>query len=349
MQLKTDYLGIDLKNPVVASASPISRTLAGIRQLEDAGVGAIVLPSLFEEQIVQEEQFLDASLNAGSESYAEATTYFPQTDIEPSGVAEYLRTISAATRAVDVPVIASLNGISAGGWMRYAALMEEAGADALELNLYYIPTDLDQVGLDLENCYLQAINTVLSQIKIPLAVKVGPFFSSFPNMAHRIAATGARGLVMFNRFYQPDFDLDAQEVVPSLAYSRSEDLRLPLRWAAILYGKLPIDIAITTGVHTSADLLKSIMAGANVAMIASELLQHGLGRVSELLDGVEEWMEEHEYSSVVQMRGCMSQRNVADPSSFERSNYMKVLHSFKYDPSSANVPSLPAAPVTWGD
>jgi dihydroorotate dehydrogenase (fumarate) len=331
MQLRTDYLGLELKNPLVAAASPVSRSLGGIRQLEDAGVGAIVLPSLFEEQIIREEEFMEASLAAGADSNPEATTYQPTADTEHAGVADYLRTITAAKRAVDIPVIASLNGVSSGGWMRYAALMEEAGADALELNLYYIPTDLDQSGLELENCYLQAIHTVLSQIKIPLAVKVGPYFSSFPNMAHRIAATGASGLVIFNRFYQPDFDLDTQEVVPSLAYSRSEDLRLPLRWTAILYGKIPIDIAITTGVHTSGDLIKSIMAGATVAMMASELLQNGLGRVAQILDQTEFWMSEHEYETVKQMRGSMSQRNVADPSTFERSNYMKVLHSFKHE------------------
>jgi dihydroorotate dehydrogenase (fumarate) len=245
------------------------------------------------------------------------------------GPEEYLRTIARAKRAVKVPVIASLNGSTTGGWTRHARLIEDAGADALELNLYYLPTDADRTGAEIEARYLDVVRAVVGYVKIPVAVKIGPFLSSLPNFARQVQEAGAAGLVLFNRFYQPDIDLEELEVVPGLTLSRSEDLRLPLRWTAILSGRIGLDLAITTGVHTHYDVLKAVMAGANVAMMASELLEHGLGRVGNVLVDIEHWMQVHEYESIGQMRGSMSQKNVADPGVFERANYMKVLYSFR--------------------
>jgi dihydroorotate dehydrogenase (fumarate) len=333
VDLSTTYLGLNLKHPVVPSASPLADGLDKIRRLEDAGAAAIVLPSLFEEQIVGESHLLDHFLSYATDAYAEALNYFPEMDSYNVGPHEYLDLISRAKAAVHVPVIGSLNGVSTGGWVEYARMMQEAGADALELNIYYIPTDPMISGVEVLQMYLDVVQAVRNNISIPLAVKLGPFFSSFGNVAMRMGKAGADGLVVFNRFYQPDFDLERLEVVPNLVLSSNWEMRLPLRWVSILYGRVPVDFAITSGVHTYEDVLKGIMAGAKVTMMASELLRHGIGRIGLVVQEVERWLEEHEYESVRQAQGSMSQRNVAEPAAFERANYMKVLQSWKFDPT----------------
>lgn len=333
MDLTTTYLGLNLRNPIVASSTPLSRDLDGIRRLEDAGAAAVVLPSLFEEEIEQEGQFINDVLDSGTESYSEAISYLPAQDKHLIGPDAYLKTIRKAKDCVGIPIIGSLNGVSAGGWMKYARLMEQAGADALEINLYYLATDVERTSQSLEQSYMHAVRSVRKRVNLPLAVKLPPFFTSLPNLARNLAREQVDGIVLFNRFYQPDFDLEKMEVVPSLAFSRSDDLRLPLRWTAILYGRLPMDLAITTGVHTHIDVLKAVMAGANVAMMASELLEKGTGRIHEILGELSRWMDEHEYESIKQMRGSMSQQNVHDPAAFERANYMKVLHSRRFVPT----------------
>jgi dihydroorotate dehydrogenase (fumarate) len=284
--------------------------------------------SLFEEQITLESQQLDYFLTHGTESYAEALSYFPDIGEYNVGPDEYLNLIRKAKEAVDIPVVGSLNGVSAGGWVKYARMIEQAGADALELNVYYLPTDPDLPGTEVEQMTVDTVQAVRQQVNIPLAVKMVPFFSSIPNVAKRLAEAGANALVLFNRFYQPDLDIENLEVVPHLVLSNSDELRLPLRWTAILYGRVPVDLAITTGVHTYQDVLKGLMAGAKVTMMASELLQNGLGRIGQILQELQAWMEEHEYASVQQMIGSMSQKNVAEPAAFERANYMKVLDSY---------------------
>lgn len=333
MDLSTTYLGLQLKHPVVPSASPLSQKLDGIRRLEDAGAAAIVLYSLFEEEIEGESHLLDHYLNIGVDSTAEALSYFPDMAHYNVGPDAYLRHISNAKAAVDIPIIGSLNGVSTGGWVKYARYIQEAGADALELNIYYLPTDLHWSAESVEARYLEIVHAVKQQVTIPVAVKIGPYFSSFANMALRLAKAGADGLVLFNRFYQPDFDLDQLKVVPNLVLSSSHELRLPLRWLAILHGRVPLDLALTSGVHTDADVLKGLMAGAKVTMMASELLRHGIQRIDEIVDGMKMWMEENEYSSVAQLQGSMSQLNVAEPSAFERANYMKELQSWRVDPN----------------
>jgi dihydroorotate dehydrogenase (fumarate) len=330
MDLSTKYCGLSLWNPLVAAASPLTRTLDGIRRLEDSGIGAIVLPSLFEEQIEEQAQHLEHLLAYGAESYAEALSYLPKSGLNFIGPEEYLETIEQAKKTVDVPIIASLNGVSIGGWMRYARLIQQAGADAIELNVYFLATDQAQSGEVVEEEYLRIIRTVVQQVELPVTVKLAPYFTSLPNIAQQLANSHVRGIVLFNRFYQPDFDLENLDVVPSLALSRSEDMRLPLRWTAILHGVTELDIAISTGVHTYADVLKGVMAGASVTMLASELLQNGTDRVGEILREMRQWMEEKEYASLAQMRGSMSQPNVSNPAAIERANYMTVLYSQKY-------------------
>ncbi|MFQ5568158.1 MAG: dihydroorotate dehydrogenase-like protein [Rhodothermales bacterium] len=333
MDLTTTYLGMRLDNPIVPSASPLSEKLDTIRQLEDAGAAAIVMHSLFEEQLSHEGLRLDHYLDYGTESFAEAQTYFPDVATYHVGPEQYLDKISRAKEAVDIPIIGSLNGISTGGWTKYARKIEEAGADALELNIYYVPTDPHLTGAEVEERYLEIVGEVKRNITIPLAVKLGPHFSAPANMAHRLSEAGADALVLFNRFYQPDFDLDALDVVPHLVLSDSDELRLPLRWVAILYGRIPVDFAITSGVHTHEDILKGLMAGANVTMMASALLHHGIDCIRTLLEDLRLWMEEHEYESVKQMQGSMSQQHIAEPTAFERANYMKVLQSWSPDPA----------------
>ncbi len=329
MDLTTHYIGLDLKNPIVASASPLSRSLDGLRRIEDAGAGAVVLQSLFEEQIAHESLALDHYLSVGTESHNEALSYFPDADSYDVGPEKYLELIRSGKENISIPIIASLNGVSTGGWTRYASLMEKAGADGIELNMYYLPTNVNVSGAEIEKRYLETLDAVIKSVSIPVAVKLSPYFSSTAHMASCLAREGARAAVLFNRFYQPDFDLEKLEVVPSLEFSRSYDLRLPLHWTAILFGHVPLDLAITTGVHTHFDVLKCMMAGANVVEIASELLHNGLGRIEEILDGVRGWMEEFEYESVRQMHGSMSQLRCPDPGAFERANYMKVLQSFR--------------------
>jgi dihydroorotate dehydrogenase (fumarate) len=326
--LSTNYLGLNLKNPLVASASPFSKKLDGIRRLEDAGLSAVVMHSLFEEQITHESNELDHFLNAGTESFAEAITYFP--DLESYNLAPdaYLDLIRKAREALQIPLIASLNGISTGGWVQYAQKIEQAGAAALELNLYYLPTDPNLSGAELEQAYLQLVRDVCAKIRIPLAVKLSPFFTALPQMAVRLAEAGASGLVLFNRFYQPDLDLDSLEVEPQLKLSTSDDLLLPLRWIAILYGRVKADLALTSGVHTGRDLIKAVMAGANVAMTASALVENGPAHGGKILHEAEQWMDEHEYPSVHRMQGSMSQKSVSEPAAFERANYMKALRTY---------------------
>ncbi len=333
MDLSTTYLGLKLRNPIVPSASPISQTLDGIRQLEDAGAGAVVMVSLFEEQITAEAEILDHFLTYGAETYAEAITYFPRMDTYNVGPDRYLDLIRKAKEAVRIPIIGSLNGVSTGGWIEYAQKIQQAGADALELNVYYIPTSIRMTSAEVERMYLDVVCDVRKSISIPVAVKIAPYFSALANMAYQLAEAGADGLVMFNRFYQPDFNLDKLEVEPSLSFSRSSDMLLALRWVAILYGRVSVDFAITNGVHTYQDVLKGMMAGANVTMLAAELLKNGIGRITDILAELRTWMEEHEYESITQMRGSMSQRHVAEPAAFERANYMKALQSWRPDPA----------------
>ena len=322
-------MGLNLKNPLVASSSPLSHTVEGIRRLEDAGAGAVVMYSLFEEQISLESYYIDYYLSHGTNSFSEAQSYFPELHHYNVGPDEYLNLIRQAKEAVDVPIIGSLNGVSNSGWIDYARLIEQAGADAIELNVYFIPTRLEMTGLEVEGLYTDILCEVRNATTLPVAVKLSPYFSSTPNMAQRLADWGANALVLFNRFYQPDFDIEKLEVVPRLVLSDSHDLRLPLTWVAILYGKVPVDFAITSGIHTYADVLKALMAGANVAMMASELLQNGVGRIHQILREVQAWTEDHEYESLSQMIGSMSQRNVAEPAAFERANYMKMLDAYR--------------------
>ena len=329
MSLATNYLGLVLKNPIVASSSPLSHTVDSIRRLEDAGCSAVVMYSLFEEQITFDSFYVDHYLRSNTNSFAESLSFFPEMDDYNVWPDEYLNLIRRAKESVDIPIIGSLNGVSAGGWINYASLIEEAGADALELNVYYVPTNIELTGQEVENVYLDMLRSVKRSVTIPLAMKLSPFFSSPGNMAKRLVDEGANGLVLFNRFYQPDLDLDTLQVAPRLVLSNSNELRLPLRWVAILYGRVLADLAITTGVHTSEDVLKGLMAGAKVTMMASELLQNGLRRVKEIVGEMESWMEEREYSSVAQMIGSMSQQHCAEPAAFERANYMKTLDAYQ--------------------
>ena len=329
MNLATNYLGLALKNPIVASSSPLSHSVDSIRRLEDAGAGAVVMYSLFEEQITFDSLYVDYYLRSGTNSYAESLSYFPEMEDYNVGPDEYMNLIRRAKEAVDIPIIGSLNGVSTGGWTNYAGLIEDAGADALELNVYYLPTDVELKGAEVENIYLDLLRQVKSSVSIPIAMKLSPFFSSTANMAKRLVEEGANGLVLFNRFYQPDLNLETLEVAPRLVLSNSNELRLPLRWVAILYGRLLTDFAITTGIHNAQDVLKGLMAGAKVTMMASELLRNGIGRIDEILQALTGWMAEHEYESVNQMIGSMSQQHCAEPAAFERANYMKMLDSYR--------------------
>ncbi|MDT8305271.1 MAG: dihydroorotate dehydrogenase-like protein [Anaerolineae bacterium] len=329
MDLSTTYLGLNLKNPIVPSSSPLSRHISTLRRIEDAGAAAVVLYSLFEEEIRMESKTLNEYLVQGTEIYPESITFFPEApSYRMVGPEAYLEHIARAKEVLDIPVIASLNGVSTGGWIDYARRIEEAGADALELNIYYIPTNPELTGGEVEQIYLDVLRDVKAAVQIPVAMKLSPYFSSMANMAKRLDDAGADGLVLFNRFYQPDLDLEALEVVPNLILSDSDELRLPLRWAAILYGRVHADIGLTTGVHTATDVLKSLAAGATVAMMASELLENGLGRIGEILGEVAMWLVENEYNSLDELRGSLSQVNVAAPAAFERANYIQVVSSY---------------------
>ncbi len=328
IDLTTKYLGMTLKNPLVVSASPLSEDLGNIRRMEDAGASAVVLPSLFEEQIQVESNTLDQFLSQGTESYAEALTYIPNMPGYHLGPDGYLEHVRRVKQAIKVPIIGSLNGVSTGGWVGYAKKIEEAGADAIELNIYFIPTDAEMSGSQVEQKYIDLVSKVKASVRIPVALKIGPYFSSLPNTAKRLDQAGANALVLFNRFYQPDFDLETLEVVPNLILSTPHELLLRLNWVAVLYGKIKADLAITGGVHTGLDVLKSMMAGARVAMMTSALLRNGIGHLATVRTELLKWMEEHEYESIHQMQGSMSQRAVADPSAFQRANYVKVLSSY---------------------
>lgn len=329
MDLTTKYLGLKLKNPIVPSASPLSKTVERVKMLEDAGAAAVVVYSLFEEQIEHEDNEFEHYMSYGTESFAEALTYFPKPAEYTMGPEEYLKHISNLKKAVSIPVIGSLNGVSKGGWMKYAKLIEEAGADALELNVYYIASNIEDDGAKVEEIYIRDLRAIKSTVKIPVAIKLSPYFSSVGNVVKKLDEAGADGLVLFNRFYQPDIDLDTLEVVPNLELSTSNDLRLPLRWIATMYGKVKASLAATSGIHTYQDVLKAMMVGSDVAMLCSELLANGIPRITEILKDLEAWMEKNEYSSIDMMKGSMSQKSVADPAAFERANYMKALNSYK--------------------
>jgi len=329
MDLTTKYLGLTLKNPIVPSASPLANEIDNLKKMEDAGAAAVVLESLFEEQIRHESKELDHYLQFGAESFAEAITYFPEASDYRIGPEEYLEHIKMAKDAVDMPVIASLNGVTVGGWIDYSRKMEQAGADALELNVYYIPTNPRLSGVEVENLYIDILKAVKAAVKIPVAMKLSPFFSSLSHFTRRLDEHGVNGLVLFNRFYQPDIDLDELEVVPNVILSTPQAMRLPLRWIAVLHGRINADLAATSGIHTAADVIKMLMAGANVTMMCSALLRNGIPHIATVLNGLQAWMEEREYDSVNLMQGSMSQKNVSDPSSFERANYQKALQSYR--------------------
>ena len=328
MDLTTQYLGFKLRTPLVAAASPLSEDVDGIRRMEDAGCSAVVLHSLFEEQLRQERLELNQKLEQGTESFPEALTYFPEPEEFTLGPEEYLKHIAKAKRAVKIPVIASLNASSPGGWTQYAKLIQQAGADALELNIYHIPTNLKQTGSAVEQTYLDILTAVKAQVSIPVAVKVSPFFSNFANMAARFEAAGADGLVLFNRFYQPDIDLQDLEVRPNILLSTPMAMRLPLRWIAILAGKLDLSLAATSGIHRGSDALKMLLAGADAVMLCSTLIRHGVQQFSVIERELTAWLVEHEYESVQQLKGSLSQKNCADPESFERAQYMRAISSY---------------------
>ncbi|MBK9126390.1 MAG: dihydroorotate dehydrogenase-like protein [Phycisphaerales bacterium] len=329
MDLTTKYMGLTLKNPLVPSAGPLTANIDSIRRLEDAGASAVVLHSVFEEQLAHEAEELDYHLQAGAESFAESLSYFPRFEEYRLGPDAYLDHVRKAKAAVRIPVIGSLNGFTTGGWVEYARQIEQAGADGIELNVYYVAADPRLNGAAVEQVYVDVLQAVRAAVKIPVAVKFGPYFSSVPTMARRLDQAGADALVMFNRFYQPDIDLVSLEVRPSLALSESFESRLPMRWIAIIFGSVKASLAATTGIATAQDAIKMIMAGADVCQLCSVLLRKGVYELAQILRDMESWMEEKEYDSVSLMKGSMSQRAVPDPAAFERANYMKTLNSYK--------------------
>lgn len=328
MDLSTTYLGLKLRTPLVPSASPLSEEIDNIKRLEDAGASAVVLFSLFEEELRHDRLELAEHLEHGTESFPEALTYFPEPEDLKLGPEEYLKHIARAKAAVNIPIIASLNGSSVGGWTDYAKQIEQAGADALELNIYYIPTDMDLTGGEVEQTYVDILKAVKSKVKIPVAVKLSPFFSSFANMAKRLDEAGANGLVLFNRFYQPDINLETLEINPNILLSTPMAMRVPLRWVAILYGQIKASLAATSGVHRATDVLKMLMAGADVTQLCSVLLRHGARQLTSIEKDLVTWMEDHEYESVEQLKGSLSQKNCDDPSAFERAQYMRAISTY---------------------
>jgi dihydroorotate dehydrogenase (fumarate) len=326
--LRTTYMGLKLANPLVAAASPLSGTLDGLLALEAAGASAVVLQSLFEEQIKHHELKIDSILDSFTDSFAEARDFFPALDGYNTGPESYLHLVEQAKEALSIPVIASLNGVSRGGWTRYARLIEEAGADALELNIYFIPADARITSAEVEARYVDLVFDVAGSISIPLAVKIGPYFSSMANVAMRLAAAGAQGLVLFNRFLYPDISLQRMKVVPTLHLSSSEEALMPLRWIAILSGQLSISLAASSGIHSAQDVVKLLLAGADVTMMASALLRRGPNHLKQMISGLSAWLDEHEYVSVNEMKGSMSQSASPDPGAFERANYMRSLVDF---------------------
>lgn len=329
MDLTTHYMGFTLKNPIVPSASPLAEKVDNIRRMEDAGAAAVTLHSLFEEQIEFEAAELNHFLEYGTQAFAEALSYFPEPYEYILGPDEYLEHIRKAKEAVDIPIIASLNGVSDGGWIDYATRIQEAGADALEVNLYFLPTKPDLTCEAIEHIYLDVLQNVKRHVTIPVAMKLSPYFTALPRLAHQLDSAGADALVLFNRFYQPDLDIEELSVGPRLVLSTSDEMRLPLRWIAILYGRVKCSLALTSGIHRPEDVIKAMMAGASIANVCSALLKNGIGHITTLLEGVKQWMEEHEYESIQQMQGSLSQRSVAEPAAFERANYMKTLRSYR--------------------
>jgi dihydroorotate dehydrogenase (fumarate) len=328
IDLSTTYMGLKLSNPLVASSSPMCEDVGNVRRIEDAGASAVVLHSLFEEQIEVESDDLDRWIREGSEVSSEATSHFPELTHQVMGPERYLAHIAKCKRAVRIPVIASLNGITTGGWLKYARQMEQAGADALELNIYHIAVDPDQSADSVEQRYVDLVRAVKAEVHIPVAIKLGPYFSSMANMARKLDAAGANALVLFNRFYQPDYDLESLEVVPNLILSNSHELLLRLHWIAVIYGTIQADLALTGGVHSATDVVKAMMAGAHVSMMTSALLKRGISYLDTLLTELLVWMGEHQYDSIRQMQGSMSRNSVSQPAAFERANYMKVLGSY---------------------
>jgi len=329
MDISTTYLGLKLSSPIVPSAGPLSQDIDNIKAMEESGAGAAVIYSIFEEQIENEQLEFYHHTEMHTESHPEALTYLPTNMDFRMGPEEYLEHIRKAKEAVSIPIIGSLNGKSVGGWVEYAKKIEEAGADALELNIYRLATDINKSGADVEQSYIDIVKAVRNEVNIPIAVKLGPFFSSIAGIANQLDKAGANGLVLFNRFYQPDIDLEKLEVVPNVILSTPMDMRLPLRWIAVLYGRINADLAATSGVYTEKDVLKMIMAGAKVTQMLSSLLKFGIGHIADVITQLIYWMEINEYESLDQMRGSMSYMNVDDPSQFERANYMKVLNSYK--------------------
>ncbi len=331
IDLRTKWLGLDLKSPLVVAPSPLCDKLDNLKRMEDAGASAIVLHSLFEEQINAENRDLDRALTGGSDSFAEALSYFPDPLQLSLPRDRYMDLLRKAAESLSIPVLGSLNGVSSGGWISIAREMEEAGAAALELNSYFIPTDSTVPPEDIDKQYLYLAREVRSCVRLPFSVKLSPYFSSFANLASRLEKEGVQGLTLFNRFYQPDFDLEELDISPSLNLSSPVELRLRLRWAAILHGRVPMQLALTGGVHSGEDVVKCLLAGATVTQCASALLQNGIGHLQEIRTRLLRWMEEKEYESVSQMRGAMSQKSVANPNAFERANYLKVLSSYSLD------------------
>lgn len=326
--LRTRYLGLELRSPLVASSSPMTADLGTLRRLEDCGVAAVVLPSLFEEQIEAESLEIDRLLETGSESFPEALSYFPALANYDTGPDHYLELVHRAKQTLGIPVIASLNGFSPGGWIDHARLIEQAGADALELNLYLVAADPSASAHSIEAGYRALVASLRASVSIPIAVKLGPYFTALAHTARELVGAGASGLVLFNRFYQPDLDLDRLEVVPRLSLSTADEMHVPLRWIALLHGQLACSLALTTGVHTAEGVAKALLAGADVAMMASALLQYGAEHVQRVERRLVEWMAQREYASVSQLRGSVSQRSVADPTAFERANYVRTLRSY---------------------
>ena len=332
MDLQTNYLGIELTHPVAASASPLSGSLDSIHQIEDAGAAAIVMHSLFEEQLKQEIASLERHTSAGAEAFAEALSYFPEVTSYRSSSDRYLETLRQASESTDIPIIGSLNGISAEGWVGYATGMEQAGAAAIELNVYYIPADITMSGREVEERYLSVVRAVRDAVSVPLALKLSPFFSSVGHMASQLVAAGADGLVLFNRFYQPDFDLDKLEVSRTLDLSHPAEIRLGLLWLSVLHGQLEVSLAASSGVDSGTEVVKYLMAGADVVMTTSSLLKHGIGHIGTIKQQLIDWMAERGYDTVDQLRGCMSLEKVSDPTAFERANYIRVLEEFQIGP-----------------
>jgi len=332
VDLATKYLGLKLANPLVIAACPLTESLDNLRRLEEAGASAAVFPSLFEEQIEHDEAELARVHQFGTDSFAEALTYFPEQQDYRFGPDDYLEKIAAAKKGVSIPIIGSLNGFSRGGWTRYAKLIEQAGADALELNIYFVAADLEMTAEEVESQYLDLVAAVKKSVSIPLSVKLGPYFSSMGYMARRLVAAGADGLVLFNRFIQPDIDLENLEALPKLVLSAPYELLVPLRWAAILHGRISASLAVTGGIHDAQGMLKALLAGADVGMVASVLYKKGFGQIGTILKETAAWMEEKEYESVEQLKGSMSRENCPDPSAFQRGNYMKALTTFTGTP-----------------